>query len=198
LEIKGIGESMSLESHKVIEIIQYIVFSGLLISGAAVLLIKDFRKKMIFSFLLFILLAVVAFVFYSGTLFIIAGAGYVFVFILLYLLAGTAGCNVKEAYPANSHADKKQINAILKKPAMIIAPILLCSVLGYLVYGIAEGYLHETERTQEISINGMEQVSAVLFTDYNIMILLLISALPVLFIWLTVMLAEIKNRGKVH
>ncbi len=189
---------MLIESHRLIGIIQYIVFSGLIISGAAVLFTKDFRKTMVFSFFLFIFLTLVAFIFYSGTVFIITGAGYVFIFILIYLLAGSNGGNGKEAYPFSFYTDKKRINTILKKIVMIISPILLCSVIGYLVYDITEGYLHGAERMQEVSINAVGQVSDVLFTDYNIAMLVLISALPVLFIWLTIILEGIKDRGKVN
>jgi len=98
---------MLMESHRLIGIIQYIVFSGLVISGAAVLFVKNFRKKMVFSFLLFLFLTILAFIFYSGTVFVITGSGYIFIFILIYLLTGSGSSGGKEAYSFSLNADKK-------------------------------------------------------------------------------------------
>jgi len=153
---------------------------------------------MVFSFLLFLFLTILAFIFYSGTVFVITGSGYIFIFILIYLLTGSGSSGGKEAYSFSLNADKKQISTILKSIIMVITPILLFSGIGYIAYDFIEGFLHGVERMQEISINSVGQVSDVLFTDYGIVMLIFISAFPVLFIWITTILEGIREREKVN
>ena len=70
---------MSIESQKIIEIIQYISFTGLVLSGLLALLLPGLRRKMVLIFTMFIFTTIISFVFYSGILLFITGFAVIFV-----------------------------------------------------------------------------------------------------------------------
>jgi len=188
---------MSIESQKIIEAIQYISFAGLVLSGIAVFFIPDLKRKIILLFLLFVSTMMLSFVFYSGILIFIASLSFIFVFALLHLLAVQLSPRGRGSPLPSSDAGGSRGRIIAVRIANIIIPVLLCIGLGYLIYKLIGGYFPADNGVQEISIIGMEEISGIIFTRYNIIIFLLVSAALISFIWFTVILMTgRKNKGE--
>ena len=179
---------MSIESQKIIEIIQYISFAGLILSAIAVYFIPDLRKKIILLFLLFISTMMLSFVFYSGILIFIAGLSFIFIFILLHLLAVLLSSQSGPETMPPPDAENKAGMAIAVKIISIIMPVLFCTGSGYLIYKITGGYFLTDGSEQEVIITGMEEISDIIFNRYSIIILLFAVAVLVSFIWFTIIL----------
>lgn len=179
---------MSIESQKIIEIIQYIGFAGLMIPGIAVFFIPDLRKKITLLFILFVFTTILSFVFYSGILLFIAGLAFIFVFALLFLLTEQLFYNSSGTPLPSSNTERSHAGTITVKIMNIVIPVLFCTGLGYLIYRLTGGYFPADNGVQEISITSIEEISGNIFTRYNISIFLIISAALISFIWFTVIL----------
>jgi len=175
---------MSIESQKIIEIIQYIGFAGLMIPGIAVFFIPDLRKKITLLFILFAFITILSFVFYSGVLLFIASLAFIFVFVLLFLLTEKLSLQSRGTPLPSSDAGRISVIRIID----IAIPALLCAGPGYLVYRLTAGYFPADNGAQKISITSMEELSGIIFTEYSISIFLIISAVLISFIWFTVIL----------
>ncbi|MCD4670728.1 MAG: hypothetical protein K8S14_09820 [Actinomycetia bacterium] len=166
---------MSIESQKIIEIIQYIGFAGLIIPGIAVFFISDLRKKITLLFIMFVFITILSFVFYSGVLLFIASLAFIFVFVLLFLL--TEKLFLQDSgnpLPPSDTGEKHATGTIAIKITNIMIPVLFCAGLGYLIRRLMAGYFPADNRAREISITNMEELSGIIFTEYSIIIFLII------------------------
>ncbi len=194
---------MSIESQKIIEIIQYISFTGLVFSGLAALFLSGFRKKMVLLFIVFVFTTIIAFVFYSGILLFVTGFAVIFVFTILHML--TAQLAMTGDGPGKKHsgyADRPDNTETAKKKIKISAilniaiPVLFCGYLGYLIYSNTHSYFEGVDGMADISIISLSQISERLFSDYFPVLLILILAVLTAAIWFTVMLDFRKERQK--
>ena len=194
---------MSIESQKIIEIIQYISFTGLILSGLAALFLPGLRRKMVLIFTMFIFTTIISFVFYSGILLFIIGFAAIFVFIILYMIItqlwiGRKGPGehdrVNDGWSGGEDTVKRKIKAstILN----IILPILFSGYLGYRIYGSTSPYFVGAGGGSDISIISLDQISKLLFSEYIPVVLILITALIAITIWFTIMLDFRKDRQK--
>jgi len=179
---------MSIESQKIIEIIQYIGFAGLMIPGIAVFFIPDLRKKITLLFILFVFTTILSFVFYSGILLFIASLAFIFVFALLFLLTEQLSHNSSGSPLPSSDTGGSHTRIIAVKILNIIIPVLFCTGLGYLIYKLTGEYFPADNGAQGISINTMEEITGCIFAKYDISIFLIVSAALISFIWFTVIL----------
>ncbi len=194
---------MSIESQKIIEIIQYISFTGLILSGLIALFLPGFRRKMVLLFMVAVFTTIIAFVFYSGILLFVMGFAVIFVFTLLYML--TAQLALTGDGPGKNHsgyADRSGNSETAKKKIKISAilniaiPVLFCGYLGYLIYSNTHSYFEGVDGTEDISIISLGQISEKLFSEYFPVLLVLILAVLTAAIWFTVMLDYRKERQK--
>ena len=188
---------MSIESQKIIEIIQYIGFAGLMIPGVAVFFIPDLRKKITLLFILFVFTTILSYVFYSGILLFIASLAFVFVFILLFLLAEQLSHNSSRAPLPSSDTEGSHAGIIAVKIINIIIPVLFCTGLGYLIYRLTGEYFPADNGVREISINSIKEISGNIFARYDIVIFLIVSAALISFIWFTVILTTGEKQRRV-
>jgi hypothetical protein len=188
---------MSIESQKIIEIIQYIGFAGLMIPGVAVFFVPDLRKKIALLFILFVFTTILSYVFYSGILLFIASLAFIFVFVLLFLLAEQLSHNSSRAPLPSSYTEGSHAGIIAVKIINIIIPVLFCTGLGYLIYRLTGEYFPADNGVREISINSMKEISGNIFARYDIVIFLIVAAALISFIWFTVILTTgRKNKGE--
>lgn len=194
---------MSIESQKIIEIIQYISFAGLVLSGMIALFLPGLRRKMVLIFLMFIFTTIISFVLYSGILIFITGFAAIFVFIILYMIIGQLRISMKSPGEGHSTNEGRSVgkSAIKKKRKAsavlgIILPILFSGYLGYEVYVRTHSYFVEAEGVSNISIASLDRISELLFSEYLLAVLILIASLIAVTIWFTVMLDFRKDRQK--
>lgn len=194
---------MSIGSQKIIEIIQYISFTGLVLSGLTALFLSGLRKKMVLVFMVFVFTTIIAFVFYSGILLFVTGFAVIFVFTILYML--TAQLEMTGNGPGKNYSgytDRSGKTETAKKKIKISAilniaiPVLFCGYLGYLIYSNTHSYFEKTDGTADISIISLGQISEELFSEYFPVLLILISAVVTAAIWFTVILDYRKERQK--
>lgn len=194
---------MSIGSQKIIEIIQYISFTGLVLSGLTALFLSGLRKKMVLVFMVFVFTTIIAFVFYSGILLFVTGFAVIFVFTILYML--TAQLEMTGNGPGKNYSgstDRSGKTKTAKKKIKISAiyniaiPVLFCGYLGYLIYSNTHSYFEKTDGTADISIISLGQISEELFSNYFPVLLILISAVVTAAIWFTVILDHRKERQK--
>ena len=178
---------MSIESQTIIEIIQYISFAGLVLSGLTALLMPGLRRKTVPIFTMFIFITIISFVFYSGILLFIIGFAAIFVFIILYML-------IVQLRMGRKGPDKKKIR-VSAVPGIII-PILFSVYLGYQIYISTRPYFVEADGGSEISITSLDQISKLLFSEYLPVVLILITALIATTVWFTIILDFRKDRQK--
>jgi hypothetical protein len=194
---------MSIESQNIIEIIQYIGFAGLVLSGGIAVFMTGLRRKMVLIFLMFIFTTIISFVFYSGIILFITGFSSIFVFIILYMIIAQLRTRVKST-GENQSTDEGwsgRENAVKKKrkgPVVlsIILPVLFSGFLGYQIYVHTNSYFVEADGGSNISIVSLEQISELLFSEYLLVVLILMASLLAAAIWFTVMLDFRKNRQK--
>ena len=124
---------MSVESQKLLEILQYICFAGLILPGLAAFILPDPRKKAVSLFIMFISITILSFVFYAGILLFIVNIVFVFVFIILYMIARRTAGPDDEARTATGK------RSIAVKAGGFVAAILFCSWLGYIIFDIYQG-----------------------------------------------------------
>jgi len=194
---------MSIESQKIIEIIQYISFAGLVLSGLAALLLPGLRRKMVLIFTMFIFTTIISFVFYSGILLFITGFAAIFVFIILYMIIaqlrmsgkGPGGDDrVTDGWSGGEDTVRKKIKA--STILSIIIPMLFSGYLGYRIYVGTRSYFVEADGGADISIASLDRISKLLFSEYLAVVLILITALIAVTIWFTVILDFRKDRQK--
>jgi hypothetical protein len=178
---------MSIESQKIIEIIQYISFAGLVLSGLIALFLPGLRRKMVLIFTMFIFTTIISFVFYSGILSFIIGFAAIFVFLILYMI-------IAQLQIGRKGPDKKKIR-VSAVPGIIL-PILFSGYLGYQIYINTGPYFMEADGGSDISIVSLDQISKLLFSEYLPVVLILITALIAVTVWFTIILDFRKDRQK--
>jgi hypothetical protein len=194
---------MSIESQKIIEIIQYISFAGMVFSGLIALFLPGLRRKMALIFSMFIFTTIISFVFYSGILLFITGIAAIFVFIILYMIVAQVEMSRKgpdkvniETYklPGEKDIVKKRIK--VSTMLSIIVPIIFSGYLGYLIYINTRSFFIGVEGGPNISIVSLERISELLFSEYLPVIFILLTGLLAASIWFTVILDFRKDRQK--
>lgn len=178
---------MSIESQKLLEVLQYICFAGLILPGLAVFVMPDFRKKAICLFIMFIFITVLSFLFYAGIILFIVSTVFIFVFMILYLLTQKVDGLIESGNP-----DSRRKTVIIKATEAVVAT-LLCAGLGYAIFDISTGYFTGVEEIQEIYITSLKDITESVFTGYSIVIIFLIAAAFITFTGFTVFQ---KNRQK--
>ena len=194
---------MSIESQKIIEIIQYISFAGLVLSGLTALFLPGLRRKVVLIFTMFIFTTIISFVFYSGILLFTTGFAAIFVFIILHMIIAQLRISGKGpmgddsatgGWPGRKDDVKKKIKA--STVLGVILPILFSGYLGYLIYVSTSPYFMEADGGADISIVSLSRISGLLFSEYLPVTIILIIALIAVTIWFTLMLDFRKNRQK--
>ena len=194
---------MSIESQKIIEIIQYISFAGLVLSGLIALLMPGLSRKIVLIFTMFIFTTIISFVFYSGILLFIIGFAAIFVFIILYMIIvqlrmgrkGPEGdYSATGGRPGGEDTVKKKIR--VSGVLSVILPILFSGYLGYQIYGSTGLYFMGADGGSDISIVSLDQISKLLFSEYLPVVLILITALIATTVWFTIILDFRKDRQK--
>lgn len=194
---------MSVESQKIIEIIQYISFAGLVLSGVIALFLQELRKKMVLIFLMFVFTTIISFVFYSGILLFITGFAAIFVFIILYMIIAQLrrggispgeDTSINEGWSPGKDAVKKKRKA--SSVLSIVLPILFSGYLGYQIYISTRSYFVEADAGSNISIVSLDRISESLFSEYLLVVLILLASLLAATIWFTIMLDFRKDRQK--
>lgn len=163
------------------EILQYICFAGLILTGLAGIILPDHRKKAAALFIIMVFITILSFIFYSGIMVFIVNIVFIFVFAVLYLLARS------QAGPGNS----KRYTGL--NIAAYAAAVLFCSGLGYILFYISRGYFPGEVKNREIAITGLEDITVQVFSKYHIIIIILAAAALVTFTGFTVW---DKNRHK--
>ena len=130
-----------------------------------------------------------SFAFYSGILLFIASLAFIFVFVLLFLLAEQFSDYSRKISFQPYAAGESAARIIIVKIISTIIPILLCVGLGYLIYKATKGYFPADSGIQDISIIGIAEISEVIFYRYNVIIFLFVSAVLITSIWFIVILA---------
>ena len=194
---------MSIESQKIIEIIQYISFAGLVLSGLIALFLPGLRRKMVLIFIMFIFTTIISFVFYSGILLFIMGFAAIFVFIILYMIIAQLRISGKGpggddsatgGWSGGEDAVRKKIKA--SNILSIILPVLFSGYLGYQIYISTRSHFMEADGGADISIASLDRISKLLFSEYLPVVLILITALIAATIWFTIILDFRKDRQK--
>ena len=194
---------MSIESQIIIEILQYISFTGLVLSGFIALFLPGLRRKMVLIFIMFIFTTIISFVFYSGILLFVTGFAAIFVFIILYMIIAQLRISGKDPGGDYRIADgrswrKDAFEKKIKASAVfgLILPILFSGYLGYQIYISTRPYFVKIDGGSDISIVGLDRISELLFSEYLLVVLILIASLLAAIIWFTVILDFRKDRQK--
>ena len=65
----------------------------------------------------------------------------------------------------------------------IILPFLFCAAIGYLIYNYTSDFLQKVSGSGGILIIGLSDITGRFFTDYNLILIIVIAALFVSFLW---------------
>jgi len=171
---------MSFISQLIIMIMHYASIFGLLISGLLSLILPDKRKKILFLFISFLFVGILSFVYYSGILFFIVGILMVFFFISLYLFVFQM-----EIFGNKTGLDEnKKLNGRVKNTLLnIIIPLLFCATAGYFIYNYTFDFLRSVSGSGNIFIAGLGDISKQFFTDYSLILVIIVASLFMSFLW---------------
>lgn len=171
---------MFLDRQNILEILQYLCSAGLILSSAAVFIMRDVKKKVVSLFFVFVFITILSFIFYAGIMLFIVAFIFVFVFLVLYLLASgisrTAGADLP-------WKDRKVFTLKTIKAAIAV---LFCLWLGYVINDASAGYFQDIDRGNETYITGLEEISEPLFTTYGIVVIIIIAAIFITFLGITI------------
>ena len=181
---------MSIGSQILLEILQYICFTGLVLSGLAALVIADPRKKAVSLFVILVFITILSFVFYAGIMLFIANIIFIFVFAIFYLLVR------RIALTDTAALRLKQRRHIAFWIAGYAAAVLFCSGLGYIVFNISRGYFSDNPE-RDIIITNLEDTVETLFGTYSIVMIILVAAVLMTFISFTLSGKDRKGEGEV-
>ncbi len=171
---------MSIVSQLVIVIIHYTSIVGLVISGLLLLILTNKRKKLLFLFLSFLFAGVLSFVYYSALLFFIVGILMVLFFISLYLFVFQM-----ELFGSKTGLNESKIsNGVTKNIILsIVLPLLFCAAVGYLIYSYTSDFLKKITNGGNIFIASLSDISKQFFTDYSLILIIVLGSLFVSFLW---------------
>lgn len=182
---------MFIDRQNLLEILQYICLAGLILSALPVFVLRDLKKKVISLFFIFVFTTILSFIFYAGIMFFIAGIIFIFVFLVLYLLAAGISRNDGQNIPG------KDRRSLVLYAAGTAASVIFCSWLGYVVYNSSGGYFPELDGGQEPHIAGLEEITEPLFTTYGIVVIVILAAVLVTFIGITIFFRVKQKDGEV-
>ena len=163
-----------------LEILQYICFAGLVLSGLAALAIADLRKKALTLFIILVFITILSFVFYAGIMLFIANIIFIFVYAIFYMLVR------KIASAETTLARQRQKKRVALYIAGYAAAGLLCCGLGYIFINISRSHFPEVSLTKNIMITNMDDIAGIMFGTYSIAIIILAAAALMTFISFTV------------
>ena len=176
---------MSSGSQLILIIIHGVSLFGLAVSGLLSIIIISKRKKLIFLFLSFLFVVILCFVYYSSILFFIVGIFIIFFFMSLYMLVSQI-----ELFGDGKRVDEK-INSNTKGIIVdIVLPFLFCAAIGYLIYDYTSDFLQKVSGSANILIINLSDITGKFFTDYNLILIVVIAALFVSFLWFIISLKE--------
>ena len=178
---------MSFGSQLILIIIHCASLFGLAISGLLSLILISKRKKLIFLFLSFLFVGILSFVYYSGILFFIAGIFVMFFFISLYMFVFQI-----ELFGDKERLDEKLNNNIKGIIVHIILPFLFYAAIGYLIYNYTSGFLQKVSGSGNIFIIGLSDITGKFFTNYSLILIIIIAVLFVSFLWFIIVSLEEK------
>ncbi len=165
---------MSVESQKLLEILQYICFAGLVLSGLAGIFLPGLGKKAAALFIIMVFITILSFIFYAGIMVFLINIVFVFVFAVLYLFARS------QAGP------EKSIRYGGLNIAALAAAAFFCAGLGYIIFNISRQYFPEEAINSEIVITTLEDITVLVFSKYPIVIIVLAAAALMTFTGFTV------------
>jgi NADH:ubiquinone oxidoreductase subunit 6 (subunit J) len=183
---------MSVESQILLEILQYMCFAGLVLSGLAALVIADPRKKAVSLFVLLMFITILSFVFYAGIMLFIANIIFIFVFAIFYLLVHSI------VLTDTSAARLKQRKHIAFRVGGYAAAVLFCSGLGYIIFNISRGYFSDNPEPKDIILINLRDIAETIFGTYSIVMIILAAAALMTFISLTLSGKDKKKEGEVQ
>ena len=168
-------------------IMHYASIFGLLISGLLSLILPDKRKKILFLFISFLFVGILSFVYYSGILFFIIGIFIIFFFVSLYLFVFQI-----EFFGSKTERDedKRPDNKIKKIIRGIVLPILFCASIGYLFYIYTSDFLKRVNISGNIYIVGLSDINEQFFTEYGLILVIVIASLFISFLWFIIISRE--------
>ncbi len=187
---------MMADNQLIIKIIQYASIFGLLLSGILALVIADKRKKFIFLFLMYVSAGILSFILYSGFAFFTVGLVFVFFFILLYI----ATIQWEAVRKDSREQPGKKGGASPKNVLNIVLPLLLCGGSGYLIFNSTYRYLagagsQSGDQPYNVSFTDPGLVINSIFSSYGLVVIILVSALFITFLWLIVII-KLRDRQK--
>jgi uncharacterized membrane protein (UPF0182 family) len=165
---------MSVESQKLLEILQYICFAGLILSGLAGIFLPGRGKKAAALFIIMVFITILSFTLYAGIMIFMVNIVFIFVFAVLYLFASS------QAGPG------KSIGYAGLNIAAGAAAVLLCAGLGYIIFYNLRRYFPGEAENREIVITGMEDITVQVFSKYPVIIIMLAAAALVTFTAFTI------------
>jgi hypothetical protein len=183
---------MSIESEILLEILQYICFAGLVLSGLAAIVIADSRKKAISLFVILVFITILSFIFYAGIILFLVNIVFIFVFAIFYMLVR------RTALADASTVGGKQKKHITFSIIGYTAAVIFCCGLGYIVFNISKGYFSDRSELKDIIITNMKDITEILFGTYSVVIIILAAAALMTFISFTVSGKDRKEEGEVQ
>ena len=139
----------------------------------------------------------------SGILLFITGFAAIFVFIILYMIIAQLrrsgispgeDSSINEGWSPGKDTVKKKRKASFV--LSIVLPILFSGYLGYQTYVSTSSYFVEADAGANISIASLDRISESLFSEYLLVVLILLASLLAATIWFTIMLDFRKDRQK--
>jgi len=165
-------------SQLILIIIHGVSLFGLAVSGLLSIIIISKRKKLIFLFLSFLFVVILGFVCSPCILFFIVGIFIMFFFMSLYMLVSQM-----ELFGDEERVDEKLSSNAGGIIVDIILPFLFCAAIGYLIYNYTSDFLQKVSGSGGILIIGLSDITGRFFTDYNLILIIVIAALFVSFLW---------------
>jgi NADH:ubiquinone oxidoreductase subunit 6 (subunit J) len=165
---------MSVESQKLLEILQYICFAGLVLSGLAGIFLPGRGKKAAALFIIMVFITILSFIFYAGIMVFLINIVFVFVFAVLYL------------FTRSQTGPEKSIRYDGLDIAAFAAAVLFCAGLGYIIFNISRQYFPEEEINSEMMITTLEDITVQVFSRYPVAIIVLAAAALTTFTSFTV------------
>jgi hypothetical protein len=183
---------MLIESGILLEILQYICFAGLILSGLSALVIADPRKKAVSLFIILVFITILSFVFYAGIMLFIANILFIFVFAIFYMLVR------RIALSGTAVVGNKQKRLIAFRTIGYAAAVLFCCSLGYIVFDISRGYFSGNPEPKDIVITNMKDITETMLGTYSVVIIILAAAALMTFISFTISGKDNKEEGEVQ
>ena len=101
-----------------------------------------------------------------------------FFFMSLYLFVFQV-----ELFSNNERLDEKLNSNTRGIIVDIILPFLFCAAIGYLIYNYTSDFLQKVSGSGNFFIIGLSDIAGKFFTDYSLILIIMIAVLFVSFLW---------------